>query len=500
MKVVILLAVFLIAGNGLRAAEHNSVIYLRPADALNLNPWQGEDHYSNEVAANIFEGLVRFKKDSTSIEPCLATSWMIKDNGKQWRFTLRRGVRFHDGSPFNAQAVLYTFKSRLGKQQALYQRLSFLFSFITDIRSSDPYNVEIILNRPYAPFLIALADSAAFIQCRQAGQSAPYRPVGTGPFRFSSWSKGKSLILTRNPGYWSGMGNVEKIIFKFMPDSLGRLLQIKNGSADLAVVQSAKEYEELTRRKEITILSNPSISTHYLAFNTRKKPFDRKEIRAAFLHIINKESMVKQIFQKLADPAYSPLPLPINPGKKPAPLRSFNLEVARTLLKMGGEENGFDCTLHFSAGQEGVEEIADLLVLFAKKVKITIKKIKLPFTELVKIADRGDHDLLLMGWLTSPDPDFFLYPLFTFSPGNRNRFFYENPDLTRLLDQGKTSLDTPKRSQIYLDALAILKKDVPWIPLFHLIDTMACSSRVKGLGFSPLGHVLFRDVTKESKL
>ena len=500
MKVVALIVFFLLAGNFLAAAEGNSIIYLRPADALNLNPWQGEDHYSNEIAANIFEGLVRFKKYSTAIEPCLATSWSVWDNGKHWRFNLRRGVRFHDNSPFNARAVLYSFQSRLKKKQTAYQRLSFLFSFITDIRSSDPYSVEIILNRPYAPFLIALADSAAFIQSPTAGRSAPYIPVGTGPFRFSSWSKGKSLILIRNPGYWAGMGNVEKIVFKLMPDSLGRLLQIKNGSADLTVIQSAKEYEELTRRKEIAILSNPSISTHYLAFNTRKKPFDRKEIRAAFLHIINKENMVKQIFQKLADPAYSSLPTPILPGGKPAPLRSFDLGVARSLLKTGGAENGFDCTLHFAAGQEGIEEIADLLVIFAKKVKINIKKIKLPFAELVKIAGRGEHDLLIMGWYSGPDPDFFLYPLFTFSAGNRNRFFYENPQLTRLLDQGKTTLDVQRRNRIYQDALAILEKDVPWIPLFHLIDTMACSKKISGLAFTPLGHALFRDATKESTL
>jgi peptide/nickel transport system substrate-binding protein len=412
---------------------------------------------------------------------------------------LRRGVTFHDNSPFNAQAVLYSFRSRLGKQQKLYQRPSFLFSFITDIRSSNPYSVEITLERPYAPFLIALADSAAFIQSPTAGKASPYVPVGTGPFRFSNWSKGRSLILTRNQTYWAHRGRVDKIVFKVMPDSLGRLLQIKNGSADMTAIQSAKEYEELARRKEINILSNPSISTHYLAFNTRKKPFDRKEIRAAFLHIISKENMIKQIFQKLAVPAYAPLPQAIFPGGKPAPQRSFDLTVARTLLKKGGCENGFDCTLHFAAGQEGIEEIADLLALFAKKVRINIKKIKLPFTELVRIANRGEHDLLIMGWSTGPDPDFFLYPLFTFSLGNRNRFFYKNPDLTRLLNLGKITLDAQKRNRIYLNALEILKKDVPWIPLFHLIDTLACSNKVSGVSFTPLGHVLFRDVTKESK-
>ncbi len=499
MKIVTLAVAFLLAGNGLCAREQNSIIYLRPTDALVLNPWQADDVYSNEIAANIFEGLVRFKKNSTAIEPCLATSWSVRENGKRWSFVLRRGVKFHDNSHFNARAVLYSFQSRLKKQQTTYQRLSFLFSFITGIHSSDPYSVDITLDRPYAPFLIALADSAAFIQSPTAGSSAPYVPVGTGPFRFSSWSKGKSLILTRSPYYWEGTGNVGKIIFKVMPDSLGRLLQIKNGSADMTAIQSAKEYEELSRRSEIAILSNPSISTHYLAFNTKKKPFDRKEIRAALLHIVSKENMVKQIFQKLADPAYAPLPLPINPGGEPAPLRSFNLRVARILLKNGGMENGFDCTLHFADGQEGIEEIADLLAIYAKKVKINIKKIKLPFAELVRIAGRGEHDLLIMGWKTGPDPDFFLYPLFTFSAGNRNRFFYENTELTRLLDMGKTTMNVRERNQIYLDALAILKKDVPWIPLFHLIETMACSKKINGLAFTPLGHILFRDVTKELK-
>ncbi len=499
MRIVAWFSSLLLVGSMLPAAEDISIIYLRPTDAINLNPWQADDTYSNEIAANIFEGLVRFKKNSTAIEPCLATSWSVRENGTHWRFILRRGVKFHDNSPFNAQSVLDSFQSRLRKKQVLYPRLSFLFSFITQIRSSSPYSVEIILDRPYAPFLIALADSAAFIQSAKASGSTPFLPVGTGPFRFSSWSKGKSLILTRHPGYWAKSGNVEKIVFKIMPDSLGRLLQIKNGSADLTAVQSAKEYEELSLRSEIAILRNPSITTNYLAFNTRKKPFDRREVRAAFLHIISKERMVRQIFQRLAEPAYSALPPPIYPEGKPEPTRSFDLNAARMLLKRQGLEKGFNCTLHFPNGQEGIEEIADLLVIFAKKIKINIKKIKLPFTELIKIADRGEHDLLLMGWSSNPDPDFFLYPLFTFSAGNRNRFFYENPDLTRLLDLGKITLDVQKRNRIYIEVQAILKKDVPWIPLFHLIRTMACNSRIRGLGFNPLGQLLFRDATKESK-
>ncbi len=498
MRSVTLLAILLLAGNFLAAADDNIITYLRPTDALNLDPWQAKDTYSNEIAANIFEGLVRFKKNSNAIEPSLATAWNITDNGKRWRFTLRRGVKFHDGTPFDARAVLYSFQSRLGKKQNLYQQLSFPSSFITAVRSTDPYSIEIILNRPYAPFLTALADSAAFIQPARTDEAGAFSPVGTGPFRFSSWTKGKLLILTRNPDYWAGRVGLEKVIFKTMSDPLGRLLQIKNGSADMIPIQSGKEFDELSRRSDIAILRHPSIDTHYLAFNTRKKPFDQKEVRAAFLHIINKKSMIKQIFQNLADPAFTPLPAPLFPDLKSQPLNSFDLEVARSLLKRAGMQKGFSCSLYFADGQEGIQEIADTLALYAKKIGITIRKIKLPFTELVKVADRGEHDMLIIGWTSGPDPDFFLYPLFTFSPGNRNRFFYENPELTRLLEKGKITLDALQRERIYSDALIILKKDIPWIPLFHLIDIMACNKRISGVAFTPLGQVVFRDVTKET--
>jgi len=498
MNIVARLAILLLAGTFCAASAHHSIIYLRPADALNLNPWQAEDLYSTEITANIFEGLVRFKKNSTAVEPCLATAWKATAGGTRWHFTLRRGVRFHDGTPFDARAVLHTFHSRLEKRQRAYQRLSSLFSFITAVRASDSHTVEIILNRPYAPFLVALADTAAVIQPAQSAATGGFRPVGTGPFRFASWSKGRSLILGRNPGYWGGSVRLEKIIFKVMPDPLGRLLQIRNGSADMAAVQSGKEYEELSRRSDIAILRNPSISTHYLGFNTRRKPFDRMEVRAAFLHIIHKGNMVKQIFQNLAEPAYTPLPRPLFANTTIQPQNSFNLEVARTLLRTAGLAGGFSCSLYFADGQQGIQEIADLLTVMARKVNITIRKVKLPFSELVQAADRGEHDLLLMGWSTGPDPDFFLYPLFTFSPGNRNRFFYENPELTRLLDEGKSTLDGEQRERIYRQALAVLKKDVPWIPLFHLIDNLACSRRISGLFFTPLGQAVFREVTKES--
>lgn len=479
------------------AADTSTVIYLRPADALDLNPWQANDLYSNEVAANIFEGLVRFRRNDTGVEPCLATSWEIGDGGRGWTFALRRGVRFHDGTPFDSRAVVHSFQNRMAGRQPAYQRLGSLFAVIVSVRALAPDRVEIRLSRPYAPFLTALADSACFIQS-PAPRAGNFVPVGTGPFRFVNWTRGRSLILARFAGYWGGRPGVERIVFKVMPDPLGRVLQIRNGSADMAIIQSGKEFEELSRRSDITVLSHPSIDTHYLGFNTRRRPFDRVGVRLALRYVIPKGNLIKKIFQNLAQPAFTPLPPAIFPSQGREAAGGADLAAARSLLKAADLADGFACSLYYPDGQQGVEELADLLAVMARQLRITVRKVKLPFSELVKAIARGDHDLLMMGWSTGPDPDFFLSPLFTFEPGNRNRFFYENPELTRLLEQGRTTLDGAQRRGIYLRALELLERDAPWIPLFHLIDNLATRGGVRGLFFTPLGQVVFREITKES--
>ena len=164
MNIVVRVAILLLAGTFCVAATSHSIIYLRPADALNLNPWQAEDLYSNEIAVNIFEGLVRFKKNSTTVEPCLATSWKATAGGTRWRFILRRGVASMTTALRRPRRPLLL-PQPAGKAAARLPAAEFpVFFHHHRPQPATPYTVEIILDRPYAPFLIALADSAAFIQ------------------------------------------------------------------------------------------------------------------------------------------------------------------------------------------------------------------------------------------------------------------------------------------------------------------------------------------------
>ena len=485
------------------AGSVDTLVYLRMSDAIELDPWQAREIYSSEIAFNVFEGLVRFAKSGGGIEPCLATAWQVEAEGRRWRFDLRRNVRFHDGTPFDSRAVVLAFQRRPegapGAPPGERREENPMFSFVSGVRSLGPYGVEITLHRPYAPFLVALADSTAFIISPAARATGSYRPSGTGPFRFQSWTRGGALVLVRHPDYWGGASPLAKVIFKVMTDAPGRIMQIKSGGADLTKILSGKEYDELARRSDVAILRQPIQAVHYLGFNARNHPFDRREVRAAFLHTIDKGVLVREVFQNMAEPAYSPLPPGMPAGVKTTPVSSFNLRVARILFQRAGLPNGFHCRLFLPAGTQGLEEVADILVLMARKVGITVTKVKLPFDRLMAAVDHDEHDLLLSGWSTAPDPDLFLTPLFSPAPGGRNRFFYDNPDLSALLDRGRTTLIPLQRAGIYAQALSILKGDVPWIPLYHPLNVVACNRRVKGLLFTPLGHVLFREASKADR-
>ena len=293
------------------------VIYLRLADSLTLDPGKFEDFYSQEVIFNVFEGLVRLGKDTVSVEPCLAERWVFKENGRRWIFYLRRGVRFHNGDEFNARAVVYSFAKRMDKKHGEYVAFGRFFPYIASVKALDDWTVEIVLSRPYFPFLFSLADLRGSVVAPGSCDGPEFKPVGTGPFVFGEWVRGKSLLLTRNDRYWQQPAKLAKIIFKSEPNAALRLAQIKNRSADIDLIRSAKEYDELRDKTHIAILSKPMLITYYLGFNCRRQPFSQLQARKAFVHLLNKRVLVKHIFQNFASagrgfsaPADGPVSIP----------------------------------------------------------------------------------------------------------------------------------------------------------------------------------------------
>jgi peptide/nickel transport system substrate-binding protein len=328
-----------------------------------------------------------------------------------------------------------------------------------------------------------------------ACDGAAFNPIGTGPFVFSEWVKGKSILLTRNEGYWQRPAKLARIVFKSEANPALRLLQIKNFSADIDLIKSAKEYDELRNKTNIAILSQPALSTHYLGFNCRRQPFSQLKVRRSFLHLLDKKVLVKQIFQNFAEPAASMMP-PQMPGFDPGIGQDeFSLEKAQRLLAEAGMEKGFSCSLYFSSGQFGLEEVARAIAANARRVHITIRCVKLPFAKMIRAVQNGEPDLFLLGWGFTTDPGVFLNPMFMLYPESPGSPMQAGPEFISVLARAEEMLDAEERGKLYGAAQHLLYENLPLIPLFRLNELLAYNKRLHDLRLNPLGFPVFKDVS-----
>jgi peptide/nickel transport system substrate-binding protein len=476
-------------------AADRAVIYLRLTDSLTLDPGKFEDFFSQEVIFNVFEGLVCLNNKAMTVEPCLAERWQAKENGRRWIFFMRRGVRFHNGTVCDARAVVYSLKRRIQKKHGEYAPFGNVFPFIADVRAMDDWTVEITLTRPYFPFLFSLVDQRASVVAPGSMDGPQFKPVGTGPFVFSEWTRGKSLVLIRNKDYWQRPAKLAKIIFKCEPNEALRLSQIKNRSVDIDFIRSAKEYEELLGKTGIGILVEPKPITYYLGFNCRRAPFSSLPVRRAFAHLLDRKVLVKQVFQNLATAAVGMLP-PIMPGFHPRDSNlEFNPEKALSLLKEAGIRDGFSCSLYYSQGQFGIEEMVQAIVAGARRIHVAVKSVKLPFDKLLPAVQNGDPDLFLVGWGYTGDAGVFLNPLFMLYPASPGNVMAAGPEFVRLLAQAEETRSERKRWELYAAAERRLQEDIPLLPLFHLNHVMAYNKRLRDLRMNPLGFLIFKDVS-----
>jgi peptide/nickel transport system substrate-binding protein len=475
-----------------------SLIYLREIDASQLDPGKSSNLYSSEVIVNIFEGLVRHKEGSFDVEPCLASSWRMENGGRRWIFSLRKGVRFHNGQAFDSSSVVNTFTKRMEPGEAEPRKWWFFFPYLETIRALDPYTVEIVLSKPFAPMLQALTDPIASVVANQAyNRDGSFRPIGTGAFEFGSWEPGRQLILKRNDSYWGDSAPLSRVIYKVVTSPTAKITQLRNGLADLVRLNSASEYDQLLGKKEVEVLSVNTLQVYYLAFNTARPPFDRVEVREAFAHLINKVGMIRHIFQRLSAVAITPIPPSLFGFHQAIKDYAYNPERARRLFDQAGLGSGFNVRLYFVERDSGIQKIAGIIAGNAKQFGVNVTRVSLPFLELTARVDKGEHHMVLLGWSGLPDPDHFLFPTLTLERGHKNRAFYNNPHLTEILLRARFTLSRPERIKLYREAQEIIHADVPWIPLHYGRTMIAHRKNIRHLFVDPADRMIFRNTTKE---
>ncbi|MFC0190329.1 ABC transporter substrate-binding protein [Fictibacillus aquaticus] len=491
-----------------------TMIYGRGGDSVALDPAVVTDGESFIVTEQIFENLVQYGKDNTEIEAGLAKKWDISDDGLKYTFYLEEDVKFHDGTDFNADAVVENFKRwSSSKDEAKYAYYPSMFGgfegdeghVIKEVKAVDKNTVEFTLTRPQAPFLKNIAMSPFAIGSPKAfkdGEKFAKQPVGTGPFKFKSWKPNDTIEVVANEDYWKkGLPKLGGVKFKVIKDNAARLNAVTKGEIDLMDGLNPSDLAKVKENNKLQVFERPSMNVGYFGFNTEKAPFDKKEVRQAISHLINKQEIIDNFYAGTAEPAKNPMPPSISGYNDSVQDYEYNVDKAKELLKAAGYEKGFKMDLwampvarpYMPDGQKVGEAIQASL----KQVGIEAKIVTFEWGAYLEKVQAGEAPTFMLGWTgDNGDADNFLYTLLDKDTiGSNNYSRYKNEEVHKLLIEAQQLSNEDERNELYKKAQEIIHEDAPWVPLVHSKPQLVGASSVKGFVPHPTGSQSFVDVS-----
>jgi len=516
-RLVMFLVLVLAFGCGQQ--QSSTLVFGRGGDSVGLDPALETDGESFKVCDNIYETLVTFKPENTEVVPGLAESWTVSKDRMTYTFQLRKGVKFHDGTDFEASDVVFSLARQFKPDHPFhevegayqYWNSMSMSDIVKDVRGIDLHTVAIDLKRPNAPFLSNLAMNFCAIVSPEAvskyGADYPRHPVGTGPFRFVRWIKDDRVTLERNDTYWGTGPAIERLIFKSIPENMARLIALRQGEIDGMDNRVPDLVADIEAHSDLKLLSQAGMNVGYLAMNNDRPPFDNVKVRRALNHAINKKSLVDNLYQGLAIPAVNPIPPTLWGYHDGIEGYAYEPAVARQLLAEAGFPNGFETTLWAMPVPRPYMpqplKIAQAIQADLKAVGVNAKIVSFEWGTYLDKVSRGQHDMALLGWTgDNGDPDNFLYVLLdksaTAHPAN-NIAFYRSDPLHGLLLKAQHEVDIEIRTDLYKQAQEIVHRDAPWVPLVHASQTAAFRKHVSGFALHPTGSKWFHGVSIDAR-
>jgi peptide/nickel transport system substrate-binding protein len=514
--IILLIAVFLITGCVKgdpvdNAGDKSNVIFTiaRSTDAQILDPGNATAEGDIDIVFHIFDGLVQFKNHDLEVEPALATDWAVSDDGKTWTFNLREGVVFHDGTKFNADSVVQSFMRILDEDHEYYGMIQGGYSYldylmgdvIKEVVEVGEYEVKFELNQRFAPFLTYLGYYSQFIVSPTAlgeqGGDFIKNPVGTGPFKFESWQRGEYVRLTANEDYWGDKPEIDTLVFKVVPESSTRLMELQSGQVDVIKNIDPAQLDTINKNKDLELLSIAGANLFFISLNTTKEPFDNEKVRQAVNHAVDTERIVNFIYEGSGTRAINFLPPTIFSFDDTAGPYEYNPERAKALLEEAGYPDGFEMKLHtFQHARTYVSQpvqATELVAADLRKIGINVEIVTNEWATHADIMNNLKHDASLTGWFDIPYPSNFLKTLAL--EGSRTGF---NPEeLQELALAAWATYDSDEQQKLYQELQHKLHQAAPIIPIAHNNYTAAIRSNVKGFELDNLGVVRAHKAKKE---
>lgn len=483
------------AGASTAIKEGGTLNIALSSDAPKLDPSLSSSVYDRYVFQSLFDKLFDIDKDG-KVVPVLVKEYTVSDDGKVYTFKLREGVKFQDGTDFNAEAVKFNFARNM---EAASPRKGELGA-VKAVTVVDPLTVKIELSQAFAPFLSVLTDRAGMMvspdAVKKLGQEFANQPVGTGPFMFKERIKGTTITLVKNPNYWQkGLPHLDQVVYKIITDSNVAAMNMKSGQVDMTDWRfPTKEITNFTKDPNFTIINEPAQGYVGFYVNVNKPPFDNKYIRQALDTLIDRDAIIKIVKNDAATPAHQPFP-PANFAYNKADVAPKpDVAKAKELLAKGGKPDGFSFTFKTGTSPDN-QRIGEMLQTMFKQAGIDMTIEKLEFGTMLDQAKKGNFEAVALGWSGRPDPDQNIYDdVVTNAP--LNYAGYSNPQVDKLMNDARLELDPAKRTVIYNNAMKIVNDELPYIYFYFENNVIGLNKNIKGFQYISDGLIRTATISK----
>jgi len=460
-------------------------------DADTLNPQEHTTTLMQNMSDLIHDNLF-YQTPDAKLEPRLATKYEVSKDGLTYTVHLRKGVKFSDGTPFDAKAMKLTFDRALDPKMKV--PLRFAIVMIKEVKIVDDYTIRIELKNPFAPFIstlsMTLTSPISPAAIEKYGDDVRQHPVGPGPYVLSEWVKGDRIVMVRNENYYGKKPTVEKLTFKIIPEDATREAMLKTGQIDVCYKPLPSDVTALKADPNITVDMPLDTRTIFMGLNCQKFVTTNKLVRQAFNYAVDKKAIVSKILFGTAVPMEGPVsPILFGYFKMPNQY-DYNPEKAKELLKKANFD--FNQTVQMRTPQGRYlfdKQVSEAIQAYLQAigVKTELRTYDWPtyVAGLLKPIQESELEVFLLGW--GPvilDADFAIYGMFhssTNPPNGLGSAFYSNPEFDKLMDESRKEQNVKKRLELLKKASEIVWDDCPWIWLHVEKFVIAYSSKIKGM-------------------